>query len=219
MTKYRHIIWDWNGTLLDDVWLCVEIINRLLAKRGLYQLTHQRYREIFDFPVVSYYEKAGFDLNAESFESICGEFCSEYAYRVSACQLHKHALHALNYCAKNHISQSILSSTEQNRLEQMIAVCGLNPFFKTITGQGDCFATGKIESGKKIILEMDMNAGEILLIGDTIHDELAARKMGIDCALVSAGHHPKEKLKKTGASVFDNLGEIVHVLNNGQSIC
>ena len=33
MGNYRHVIWDWNGTLLDDAWLCVEVLNGLLARR------------------------------------------------------------------------------------------------------------------------------------------------------------------------------------------
>lgn len=213
MTKYQHIIWDWNGTLLDDVWLCVEIMNKLLAKRGLYGLTHRHYREIFDFPVRKYYEKAGFNFNVDSFEMLCGVFCDEYARRVGECALHKHALNTLTYCADRDISQSILSSTEQDRLEQMVDMCGLRPFFETIIGQADYYATGKIERGKKLIGELDFHKNEILLIGDTTHDEIAAREMGIDCALVTIGHHSTRKFLQTSAYVFDNLAEIVHLLN------
>ena len=60
--RYKHIIWDWNGTLLDDTWLCVEGINQALIKRNLTPISEDRYREVFTFPVRDYYKKLGFDL-------------------------------------------------------------------------------------------------------------------------------------------------------------
>ena len=51
--RYKHIIWDWNGTLLDDRWLCVEGINQALVKRDLNPITENKYRENFTFPVKS----------------------------------------------------------------------------------------------------------------------------------------------------------------------
>ena len=47
--RYKHIIWDWNGTLLDDRWLCVEGINQALVKRDLNPISENKYREILPF--------------------------------------------------------------------------------------------------------------------------------------------------------------------------
>ena len=41
--RYKHIIWDWNGTLLNDRWLCVEGINQALIKRGLNPISEDQY--------------------------------------------------------------------------------------------------------------------------------------------------------------------------------
>ena len=48
---YRHFIWDWNGTLLNDAWLCVDIINSMLEERGIERVTAERYAQIFGFPL------------------------------------------------------------------------------------------------------------------------------------------------------------------------
>ena len=61
MKIYNHIIWDWNGTLLNDRWLCVEAINQALNKRNLPMLTEGKYKDVFSFPVEDYYKKVGFD--------------------------------------------------------------------------------------------------------------------------------------------------------------
>ena len=57
------VLWDWNGTLLDDVELCENALNRLLQRYGYPQrYDHEQYRAIFGFPVEDYYVRAGFDF-------------------------------------------------------------------------------------------------------------------------------------------------------------
>ena len=93
MQRCSHVIWDWNGTLLDDVWLCVDIINAMLGRRGVPALDRERYRRIFDFPVPIYYERAGFDFSRETFAAAADEFCDEAARRVGECRqgkCHRH---------------------------------------------------------------------------------------------------------------------------------
>ena len=63
IAKHKHIIWDWNGTLINDVWLVVEAMNKMLKKRNLPKIDSKKYREIFDFPVTEYYSKLGFDFS------------------------------------------------------------------------------------------------------------------------------------------------------------
>ena len=62
--KPSLVLWDWNGTLLDDVALCVDALNRLLR---IYHYPQQyslaQYREIFGFPIEDYYIRAGFDFS------------------------------------------------------------------------------------------------------------------------------------------------------------
>ena len=70
MGKTTTVIWDWNGTLLDDAPVCVAAINDMLRERSLPQLSAERYQEIFCFPVSEYYRKAGFDFSKEPFERL-----------------------------------------------------------------------------------------------------------------------------------------------------
>ena len=62
------VIWDWNGTLLDDMDVCLGIMDRILARRGLAPIgSLDRYREIFTFPVKEYYVLSGLDLDGEDY--------------------------------------------------------------------------------------------------------------------------------------------------------
>ncbi len=69
-----HILWDWNGTLLDDVDLCVFTMSEVLAKHGLKKIDKKPSRETFCFPVMKYYQSLGFDFEnshaMESFSSV-----------------------------------------------------------------------------------------------------------------------------------------------------
>ncbi len=208
MNRYCHIIWDWNGTLLDDVWLCVDIVNGMLTRRGVPGIDIRRYKEIFDFPVRTYYERAGFDFSQETFGFAATEFCDEYARRVGECCLHDGAKELLQKCNASGVRQSILSATEQGRLETMIAAFGLSTMFGSVVGQSDHYATGKVRKAKELVAGLDAPSGEVLLIGDTTHDSYIAGEVGVDSVLVAMGHHSREKLEKTGTRV---VGELSHV--------
>ena len=95
MDEITTVIWDWNGTLLDDVELCMESINRLLREHRLPQLDHERYQRVFQFPIIEYYRKAGFDFEQESFESLAHRYMSYYQPRSLSCSLYEHAQDAL----------------------------------------------------------------------------------------------------------------------------
>ena len=56
--KHKQIIWDFNGTLLDDVRETLDATNALLARYGKPMLADaDAYRRVFGFPVIDYYEK------------------------------------------------------------------------------------------------------------------------------------------------------------------
>lgn len=78
----QHIIWDWNGTLLDDAWLSIKAINILLQRYKLPQINVSSYRDTFMFPVKQYYEKLGFNLLEPSFSQLSSEFIEEYKARM-----------------------------------------------------------------------------------------------------------------------------------------
>ena len=74
MNNYKHIIWDWNGTLLNDVDYSKNIINNILSDNDLPKLSLQKYREIFTFPVQDYYVAAGLDFSKTSFEILVRKY-------------------------------------------------------------------------------------------------------------------------------------------------
>lgn len=75
---FDHIIWDWNGTLVNDLDYAVSAINRVLSDYRLATISRDHYRNIFRFPVRDYYESLGFDFNRVSFEEVGTRFIENY---------------------------------------------------------------------------------------------------------------------------------------------
>jgi len=206
--KYKHVIWDWNGTLIDDVWLAVETMNKMLKKRNLSKIDSEKYREIFDFPVMKYYIKLGFDFSNDSFEKLTVEFISEYYQRFNECKLFDKAEEVLKKIRDMGISQSILSASKEDILIEKIKYYGIEKYFCRVIGLNNHYAEGKIKRGRNWIAELNLSPQEVLLIGDTTHDYEVSKHIGSDCLLVANGHHSYEKLVGLGIGVIRTLKEI-----------
>ena len=87
--KIENIVWDWNGTLLDDIDICIESMNNLLSERNLPLLYPDLYREVFTFPVRKYYSEIGFDFSKEPFSRVGLEFMELYKQNLPKSRLHK----------------------------------------------------------------------------------------------------------------------------------
>ncbi len=211
-TKYKHIIWDWNGTLLDDAWLCVEILNRMLAKRGMKTTTLDEYQRKFDFPVIDYYKKLGFNFEKESFDDVAREYIKAYNFHCRKCQLRRGAVEIIKQFRAEGFLQSVLSASQQASLVELIEFFGLKEFFENIAGLNDYYAHSKVDAGRKLSENLAAGGGKMLLIGDTTHDYEVACQMGCDCILLPAGHQSKERLIACGAKVYDNFDEAFKVL-------
>ena len=207
--KYKHIIWDWNGTLINDLRLCCEIMNGLLTRRDLDPISVERYREVFTFPVREYYKKVGHDVSDENWEIISYEFMNEYEERKKECGLFDDVHKVLEKIDSIGIKQSVLSAYSQHSLEEIIDHFKLTNFFVRLIGLDNIYAAGKLDNGIKWMKELGHDEGEVLLIGDTVHDYEVAREIGADCLLIAEGHQEKSKLLEVTDNTVDSLGYLL----------
>jgi phosphoglycolate phosphatase len=208
LSHCRNIIWDWNGTLLDDLEVCVASINRLLNKRKLVPLNIPRYLEIFTFPVKEYYLSAGFDFTEETFETVAVEFMEHYLQLVRTTGLHAGVEKTLSYFRESGRSQIILSAMEQDELLKLVRENRIEEYFTHIFGIDDHLAHGKLDLAMTAIEKTGFSREETCLIGDTLHDAEVARELGIHCLLVADGHQSEIRLKTSGYPVIRSLSEV-----------
>ena len=210
--KYTDVIWDFNGTVIDDVAVGIDSVNKLLSDRGLQTIrSKEQYRRVFRFPIKEYYRALGFDFDAEPYEAIAPLWVEEYLKRCSSAPLREGFAQAFDLFRTLGVKQHILSATELSMLKEQLDFYGISDGFDSIYGLGDIHAHSKTELAKKWREENPHSIA--LFIGDTEHDFDAAEAMGADCALVCGGHQPRETLKKCGAEVYDSITELCELLS------
>ena len=209
MKQVKHIIWDWNGTLFDDAWLNIEIINRLLAQRGLPLTDEARYGEEFGFPVAAYYQHLGFDFSKEPFPVLAQEYTAQYDRLRYQCDLRPGARQVLATLAARGYTHSLLSAYEQSRLEEMVAYTRLHGQFSALVGISDVLAGGKIAQGKRFLDARGGGSTGYVMIGDTVHDYEVAAALGIACILIPSGHCSRARLTACNAEVVDSVEDLL----------
>lgn len=212
LRNVKAVLWDWNGTLLDDMDISIQAMNQMLEKRNYPLLESDRYREIFTFPVREYYLKAGVNFDDHDWDEVAMEFINNYRMTVVAAKVNPEARAILGYLSQKNIRQFILSAMEQAFLTETI-VRRLDPkVFEEIVGLNNHYAHTKVENAQSLVKKLGLPPDEIVMIGDTLHDHEVAEAAGIQCILYSGGHQSKERLLASGAMVIDSLSELKNVL-------
>lgn len=200
---YTHILWDFNGTILDDVEAGIESINALLARRGLPILSDLRaYREVFDFPIIGYYRRVGLPVDEEGFDALAVEWVREYNAKLPHLAIYDGVSDLLAYFAQAGYCQQILSACERNLLCRQLQDLGIASYFERFVGSDDIYGGGKLGAARQWRIEHP--AAEALLLGDTAHDYEVAKEIGADCILIAAGHQDAAFLASLGVPVFPN---------------
>ena len=210
--NYTHVIWDFNGTIYDDVDACIKSANRLLAAYDLPSLPSvEVYRSYFGFPVIDYYRRMGFDFDKISYDAIAPEWVGYYMEYSRDAGVYPAIEETLGAVRARGVSQWILSATEQKMLTGQVEGLGILPYFDGLLGMDNIHAHSKQDIG---VAWRQKNPDIVaLMVGDTDHDAAVAEAMGVDCVLVTTGHQSRERLEKCNCLfVADSAAEILKLL-------
>lgn len=202
----RQILWDWNGTLLDDVAYGLSVRNRTFPAFGLPTMDSiEEYHRQFTFPIRLYYERAG--VTDENFVQVAHAWMDEYVRGFATIPLHADALAVLERFSAAGLRQVVLSATKRNMLVEQISHFGIQHHFHELLGLDDIYAGSKEEIGRQYLRSSGIAPSETLVIGDTLHDADVARAIGAHCVLVARGHQSRETLETSGYPVVGTLEE------------
>jgi len=204
-----YVIWDWNGTLLDDVGAAVNALNKMLAARGLPTVTRDFYRARFGFPVRPFYVQLGMDPDRE-WDRICVEFHDNIHAEIQ--HIRPDARAALDFLRTHGVRQSILSALRQDLLLRDTASEGVRGFFDEIYGVDNLDGATKLSRGRDLLARLDATVPgprELVFIGDTLHDAEVATALGATPILVAGGHQNADRLRAAGCRVVPTLLDAV----------
>lgn len=208
----KLLIWDWNGTILDDTDLCLAIENELLAERGMRPVTKAWYLDHFTFPVRTYYERMGYTFETETYLDVSAQFMERYYARCPECGLRTGVRDVLSEARARGITQTLLSVTEQTELLVETARVKADGFFSEILGTDNALGFSKIDRAKAYMARAGFDPREALFIGDTDHDVEAANAVGCPCVLLEGGHQSRTVLLECGVPVFGSAEALYRAL-------
>ena len=211
MLQFSHILWDWNGTLLDDSDMCVATLNSVLTEHGLAPIELEHYREIFQFPVHRFYRTLDKELCDHTLKSMSSQFVTNYEEVWRDCSLQAEAISILNHFQGHGIRQNILSASNQSTLNSCLEHYQLEQYFESIIGQDNCHAHGKLETAQCWLSQTQAEPQNVLLIGDTLHDLEIANELGFGCALFARGHNSESRLRKAHSWVIQDLSDLQQI--------
>ena len=212
--KYKTIVLDYNGTLVDDVDLCYELLNKLLILSKHPTVTRERYLEIFHFPIRDYYVDAGFDFSEgkDDYDHLAKIFTKDYLTRYPECDLFPDVLSTLeNLHGKVEIL--VLSATDSKSLENELKHYGIYKYLNDFIGITGFRINSKLKEAQDYFEKHPHKMDEVLFVGDTDHDAEVAKALGGKVALISRGHQNEQRLMKANPDyIYPDLKSVVEEL-------
>lgn len=203
-----HLVWDWNGTLLDDLELVVEATNAALAAVGGPTVTVAEHRRDFRRPVWEYYAHVlGRDVSDEEFVILDEIFHETYRAGLARCRLARDAVEALSAWRG---TQSLLSMWFHDELVPLVTGHGLTAHLTRVDGLREPVGGGaKAPHLEAHLKALGLSGKECVLIGDSVDDADAAAAVGARVVLYRGGITSEERLAATGAPVAATLLDAV----------
>ena len=204
------ILWDFNGTVMDDLGASVQAVNAMTARRGLPSITEAWYTRHLEMPLERFYAGIGFDMEQERLGDVSAEFqreCAELPRPVFP-EVRK----ALEAFSARGLRQLLFSSLHQELLAGQAEERDVSRYFDAIVGRKDHSLGRKKKAAEEYLRRHGINAAEVLVIGDLVTDWEMARYLGCPCALIEKGHQHRDVLKKTGAYVLRDATELDLIL-------
>ena len=209
MTR-SHLVWDWNGTLLDDLTLVVTSTNEAFASVGARSLDSDEHRRVFRRPVAEFYaEILGRAVDADEFGRLDRIFHDAYRLGLTTTSLAAGALDALRGWTG---TQSLLSMWFHDELVPTIETYGLTPMFRRVDGLRGTVG-GDLKAGHlaRHLAELGVAGESVVLIGDSVDDAHAAASVGAACVLYTGGFTDPVRLRASGRPVADTLVDAVRL--------
>lgn len=203
----RHVLWDWNGTLLDDTQAALDTLNIMLARRGRAPIAMDDYRDHFAFPCRPFYERIGMRVPDAEWDALAREYHALYAAQPKA--LNREAIAALERVKAAGARQSIISALRQDLLDAVTAELGVAPYMECVYGTDNLDGASKLDRALELMSRLAPKDGpmpDVVLIGDALHDKEVADALGVRCVLCGQGSHAAWRLREvapTGETLLE----------------
>ena len=211
MEKYLFL--DFNGTVLDDIDLCLNLLNDMLILKGHKAINLQQYKNVFTFPIIEYYKKAGFDFKNYTFEELADVFIVEYTRRnVTEAFIFSDFPYLVSCLKELGYKLVLCSASKKVLLLDQLKSFGILDSFDDVIGLDAHFAVSKLELAKEYVKAHNVDLENSYFVGDTTHDAEVGEACGLNVILIERGHQSREVLSQTKAIILNSFVELIEML-------
>ena len=203
----KYVLWDWNGTLLDDTQAALDTLNIMLARRGVKPIALKFFRDHFAFPCRPFYDTIGMHVGDDEWDALAKEYHDLYAEQPK--QLNRETMAALEAVKRSGAKQSIISALRQDLLDEVTARMGVAQYMECVYGVDNLDGASKLDRALELMNHIAPQVGEqpdVVLIGDALHDKEVADALKVRCVLCGQGSHASWRLRKvapTGETLLE----------------
>lgn len=206
-----YIFLDFNGTIINDVELGHSIINKMLDMLNIENISLDKYRHIFTFPITDYYKAAGIDLEKNDFNQLANFYIKEYKSREHEGKINEEIIDLVKYLKKKH-KVLVFSATPIDLLIKQLKSRNIYDLFDDVIGINDTYANvGKEVEALNYIKKHNINPKDVFIIGDTLHEYKISKQLKTNCILIPFGHQDYDLLSKTNV-VVSKINDIKDIL-------
>ncbi len=204
LDSYDNIIWDWNGTILNDVDTTIIAVNAALTELKLESITKDTYLMQFRFPVKDFYQSIGIDTKKITMDHVSKIFHDYYQKHIHTASIFQNIDSLLKELKEQNKKLYVLSAGAQWLLDGWVKDYQVKHFFDAVYGLSDLNASSKVSRGKTLIEKERIEAShKTIMIGDTLHDHEVANELGIGSILIAEGHQSYDRLQHAGCKVLE----------------
>lgn len=199
---FRNLIFDWSGTLCDDMALTIEATNFVLSQYGREPLDRDAFRNEFQLPYPDYYAWKTPEASLTDLEKFYRQAFDSSVQQVTVIP---HAAEFLAFCAERGIRCFILTSMDPRAFDEQVRHLGLKGYFEHIHSG----IRNKEEYIYTLLRQHSLNPAETAFIGDMQHDINAAHCAGIIGIGVLTGYNNAQQLSAAAPDlVVPHLGTL-----------
>lgn len=212
MKEYKVIIWDFNGTLIDDIGAALASVNDMLTRRNLPVINMEQYASYVDTPIIKFYEHIFDDLYSMDFSEIAKEFNQGYENHLQPDAVMQGAEEVLEFLNSKGKLQTVISATHIDKVKNRLSEFGLTGYFDRLLAHTNLIAEDKTHLAIDYFAEKGIEAKDAVVIGDCVADWQMARTLGCDCILTTRGHQTRREFAVTNATIIDSLVELKNII-------
>jgi phosphoglycolate phosphatase len=200
--KYRSLLFDWSGTLVDDLPPTLHATNVVLAEHNVPAMSREEFRLRFRLPYPEFYEEV---LPGVAIADLEDTFRSSFNQSPQGVTVLPHAREMLDWCRDHEIRCFVLSSMDEGLFFEQARAFGLIDYFEAIYAG----VIDKRERIGEILSAHGLGLSSTAFLGDMAHDIATAKHGGIDSIALGTGYDPAERLAQSKPShFFDHLGDV-----------